>query len=236
MLNPFDQAVVGFLNQFAHRSRVFDSLVVLVSGNSLLKGGFVMALYWWAWFRVEEREERREYLLFAMIAAAFAALAARGLAAGLPFRQRPAFDTSLHFQIPYNFDPLWLTNWSSFPSDHATLFFCLAAGLWFVSKPIGAVAMVHTLLIITFPRVYLGLHFPTDIIAGGLLGTAIASTAQISWLRQSATRYPKAWPEKYPAWFYSVMFVCSFETAGLYDGVRKIGLAMVAAIHHFLGS
>ena len=225
-VNPFDRSVIGFLNQFARRSRVFDAFVVLIDGENLLKGGFIMVLYWWEWFRQEEHQDRREYLLFTMIAGVFSIFVARTLGVVLPFRTRPVFDTTLAFRIPYNFNTYWLINWNSFPSDHAILFFCLSAGLWFVSRRLSLIAMAQTFFIITLPRVYLGIHFPTDIIGGGLLGIVIASTAQLSWLRESVTRYPKAWLQKYPEWFYSAMFAYSFETAELYRSALAVGRAL----------
>jgi len=234
MLNPLDRAVLDFFNQFAQRSRAFDAFVVLIENDNLLKGGFVMALYWWAWFRQGQRKERREYLLFAVLAAVFAIFVARALAGLLPFRQRPVFDASLNFRLPYTFNSYGLINWSSFPSDHAAVFFCLAAGLCFVSRRIGLIAMTQTLFVIALPRVYLGIHFPTDIIGGALLGIAIASTVQLSWLRESLTRYPKIWLEKYPAWFYGAMFAYTFEIAELYTSVRVLGRATFAAMHHFV--
>jgi len=233
MLNPFDQAVLGFLNRFAQRSPTFDDLVVLVNDNNLLKGGFIMALYWWAWFRHgEERKEKREYLLFAMIAGAFAVLVARILAGTLlPFRLRPALDSSLNFRIPFYFNPFGYLTWSSFPSDNATLFFCLAAGLWFVCRLTGAIATAYVFFIVCLPRIHLGIHFPTDIIGGGILGIAMASLARISWLKRVATRYLEAWPEKYPALFYSAMFLYSFEVGEVFTGALVIIRKALSAMH-----
>ena len=235
VINGFDQSILGFLNQFSHRSQTFDVLVEIVSRNDLLKGCATMALFWWAWACPgEKRKETRPYLLFTIISSVFAIFLARALANMLPFRERPVHNASLNLRIPYGLDPGVLIGWSSFPSDHATVFFCLAAGLWFVSRRISLIAMAQTLFVIALPRVYLGIHFPTDIIGGALLGIAIASTVQLSWLRESLTRYPKIWLEKYPAWFYGAMFAYTFEIAELYTSVRVLGRATFAAMHHFV--
>ena len=37
-MNPFDLAILSFLNRFAHRSPTFDEAVLLVSGNTLAQG------------------------------------------------------------------------------------------------------------------------------------------------------------------------------------------------------
>lgn len=46
--------------------------------------------------------------------------------------------------------------------------------LWRISRPIGARALFHAVAFICLPRLYVGFHFATDLIAGALLGTALA--------------------------------------------------------------
>ncbi len=67
---------------------------------------------------------------------------------------------------------------SSFPSGHATNAFALAAfGAFFLWKhlagPLRLVAALPFLLaaLIAYGRVYLGVHYLTDVLAGGVLGT-----------------------------------------------------------------
>ncbi|MGN0657389.1 MAG: phosphatase PAP2 family protein [Ruminiclostridium sp.] len=62
---------------------------------------------------------------------------------------------------------------TSFPSSHTALSFAVAVVLLRVSKPIGISAIVFALLV-GFSRMYLYVHFPTDVLAGAVVGTAIA--------------------------------------------------------------
>lgn len=64
------------------------------------------------------------------------------------------------------------------PSDHATMAGAVAMGLVFVSRRIGVVAWVAALLL-AFSRVYVGAHYPQDVLAGLALG---AVTAAAGWL------------------------------------------------------
>ncbi|MEU3147208.1 MULTISPECIES: phosphatase PAP2 family protein [unclassified Streptomyces] len=61
----------------------------------------------------------------------------------------------------------------SFVSDHATLTMALAVGLFLANRRLGLVALVIGVLG-GFIRVYMGVHYPTDVVGGLALGTAVA--------------------------------------------------------------
>ena len=60
----------------------------------------------------------------------------------------------------------------SFPSDHTIIAVALAVGLWIVSRKLGIIAVVVAAFE-GFSRVYLGQHYPHDVIAGAILSTVI---------------------------------------------------------------
>ena len=66
----------------------------------------------------------------------------------------------------------------SFPSDHATMAGAVAAGLLLVDRRLGLLALAAGLLM-GFARVYVGAHYPWDILAGFTLG---ASVVLLGWL------------------------------------------------------
>jgi undecaprenyl-diphosphatase len=61
----------------------------------------------------------------------------------------------------------------SFVSDHATLTMAVAVGLFLVSRKAGLLA-IGVALAEGFCRVYMGVHYPTDVVGGFALGTAVA--------------------------------------------------------------
>lgn len=74
-----------------------------------------------------------------------------------------------------------------FPSDHATGAFAMAMGLWLYDRTIGAIAFVLA-AIVAFARVYVGVHYPSDVVAGALIGMAVALILQLTPLRSLITR------------------------------------------------
>ncbi|KEF02756.1 membrane protein [Streptomyces rimosus] len=61
----------------------------------------------------------------------------------------------------------------SFVSDHATLTMAVGVGLFIAHRKYGLIGIALALLE-GFCRVYMGVHYPTDVIGGFALGTAMA--------------------------------------------------------------
>jgi undecaprenyl-diphosphatase len=227
LVNSFDYAIISFLNGFARRSWTFDATVVLLTGNNLLKGGVVVAFLWSAWSRLETEDigSVRNYdpMLNTFLSCFIAMFTARTLALVLPFRPRPLYVPELGLRISYELGPRIAETWSSFPSDHASLFFCLAAGIFFMSRGLGMLALAYVFGFIALPKVYLGLHYPTDIIAGALVGVlsshGVHSSLKIKTFIHERTMVLH---RKSPGVFYAGFFLLSYQIADLFDEVRSI--------------
>jgi membrane-associated phospholipid phosphatase len=67
---------------------------------------------------------------------------------------------------------------SSFPSGHSAAAFAFATGVAHVSPAAGAPLRALAALV-AYSRIHTGVHYPGDVVAGSLLGTALAeATAQ----------------------------------------------------------
>lgn len=229
-MNSFDADILRFLNQFACRSITWDAFVTTLESANLLKGGAIMAGFLWIWFRDGENKTRdREFVLLSLWASAASVFLARALALILPFRERPLRTPSLHFQLPYVMNPETLHNWSSFPSDHAAFSFTAATCILFVSRRLGILALFYSFFVICLPRLYLGIHYPTDIVAGALLGAAMAFCVKVSPLRTAGARPFLRWERLYPSRFYTIFFVVGFEFSEMFDSLRAIGKFVLIA-------
>jgi undecaprenyl-diphosphatase len=106
-----------------------------------------------------------------VIAAGFSALLALGAAQVITHiweRPRPyiAHPGDAHLFIAASHDP-------SFPSDHATAAFAIAVALLLRHRRAGILALVMAVTV-SVARVAVGTHYPGDVLAGALLGSAAA--------------------------------------------------------------
>ena len=83
-------------------------------------------------------------------------------------RPRPftAHPLATHLLAPMSTDP-------SFPSDHAAVAFAIAFAVLAFSRRAGAAFLAGAILIAA-SRVVVGVHYPTDVLAGALVGWTAA--------------------------------------------------------------
>lgn len=220
-----------WLNHFAQRWWMLDRIACAFEAEPLLKGGVLTAFLWWAWFRRSPDKRRDRAILVAGIASAIAAMTiCRAAALLLPFRERPFFETSLHFSPPLGTNSSTWINWSSLPSDHAGLFFALAISIFFAYRVAGVLACVYTLLFICLPRIYIGEHYPTDILAGVLIGAMVAWVFTRPRVREAFARRPLRVLESTPSRFYLAAYAASLLLTTNFEIVRKTGSVVFHAL------
>jgi membrane-associated phospholipid phosphatase len=223
-MNGFDQPIFDALGSFAGRHPGFDLAVgAWVNAELVGKGDLALALFWGVWFLPgEPRRERRAVLIATALAAAIAVLAGRGVGMVFPFRIRPIHDPALHLHLPVGARDTALRAWSSFPSDHAMVWAALATGVAVVSPLAGGLIGIVALFLICLPRVYLGLHYPTDVLGGFVVGAIMAWAFTHSRVRSIAARPLLVLEENRPQIFYALAFVCSLHLADMFVQLRSV--------------
>ncbi len=169
-----DRLVFLFINHLPHSS-LFDSFANFLSGVGTW--GFVWILIVFYLFFREEKRDHWFFLPSAIVSVGI--IVSEFVFKALVARPRPTPDMgALIVGYADNF---------SFPSSHATIAFAFAYILS-LEEPRWRGWLYAFAALISLSRVYLGVHYPLDIIAGGLLGVAIGAIARGIELHWSGRR------------------------------------------------
>lgn len=153
------------INRFARRTGWLHGFMTFYAGTlGIALCVVLLAVGWWL-----ARRSRSPRAMASLVWAGVGAVVAVGV-------NQPIV-SAVHERRPYQSIPhvLLLVSRSSdygFPSDHATMAGAVAAGLCYVNRRLGITAWAVALLL-AFARVYVGAHYPHDVIAGLLLGAAV---------------------------------------------------------------
>ena len=159
----FDFQLFQLINDLADHNDVLDGLMRLLVNDYLLTAGLSLILVA-LWFegQDQDRRERNQKAVLRAIITLFIANIILKLCNLIYFRPRPFIDheVNLLFYRPTD---------SSFPSNPATVGFSLAIAIWLHNRRPGALLFVLATLF-GLSRIYCGVHYPSDIVAGALLG------------------------------------------------------------------
>ncbi|MEV1048050.1 phosphatase PAP2 family protein [Streptomyces sp. NPDC049916] len=147
----------------------FDRTMEFVGEYGIMFGLVVVGLWcWWSLRKrgtVEDSVTGVAAVVWAPLAAAIAIIVnipIRGFVERpRPFNDHEGLEVLIHGKTDY-----------SFVSDHSTLAMGIAVGIFVANRKFGFVA-IGLALFAGISRIYMGVHYPTDVIGGFALGTAV---------------------------------------------------------------
>jgi undecaprenyl-diphosphatase len=173
-------SVLHTLNNFLyHHDAVEDPLLVYINLSEAL---FVATLVMVFVFANGERRRAWRRTALAAVLSAGVALAIAKVISELVDRARPFViePHGVHLFAAHAADP-------GFPSDHATGAFAVAMAIYLRNRAWGRVALVAA-AVLAVGRVAIGVHFPSDVIAGAVLGCGVALALFVGRLRSRIDR------------------------------------------------
>ena len=169
-MDQLDQSLVLWINGFGGRSALFDAVMDVLVSDYLVPvlASLVLLGLWFSGSSDAQRYQNQLVTLTGGIAVGFA----NGLVTivnGLMFRDRPFvdLDVSLRFYPPTD---------SSFPANAASVGFAIATAVSLRHRRLG-VALHLLAASWGLARVYAGVHYPSDILGGAVIGVGAALLA-----------------------------------------------------------
>ncbi|WP_336368020.1 phosphatase PAP2 family protein [Marinobacter sp. C2H3] len=176
MLEQLDQRFTLVINQLNGQIHLIDQLMILASTAGVPLMVFAVAAQWWG------RRDARAVHRHTLVASGFSFLLGLALnQAVLLFvqRMRP-YDAGLtHLIVAPSTD-------FSFPSDHATAAFSVAAAFLLHGRRVQGLALLAVAALIAFSRVYIGIHYLSDVLGGAATGVIAALLVRFGYRQGSA--------------------------------------------------
>lgn len=135
-------------------------------------------LSFWIWPK-QERLKNRWMVLTALLSAVIARVFVKTLILLFYTRERPyVVLENANLLIPVRISE----NLHSFPSGHAIFFFAMAAAVYFFNRKLGIFFLASAILM-GLARVFVGVHWPSDIIGGAILGIIVGALGYEVYLK-----------------------------------------------------
>lgn len=186
-----DNTIYLTINRFAVHTKYLNNFAKLYADYGIVIYALVILI---AWFLARKSNNlRSEAILIFTVVATLISLGIGQIISHIVARQRPyVFHQHAQVLISRSSD-------FTFPSDHATGVAALATGLYFLNKKLGIAAWLLAVLM-AFTRIYVGVHYPSDVLGGLILGACVVTILHkpgIKIMEKLTTRFSRIKTMKY---------------------------------------
>ena len=162
-----DETLFFWINGIAGKVLILDWLMKLLGDDYFIITimSLLLLFLWFGFRRTVQGETNQRAVLCAVVAVGLAGLVIHFFTEYGPDRLRPydAYPDLVNLLTYERTDP-------SFPSESAAITFSFATGVWLMRRGRLAAAMFFMAVFLCFARVYIGVHYPLDILAGVAIG------------------------------------------------------------------
>lgn len=164
----FDYQIFQAINSLSGKWQILDWIGIFCAKYLIFVIAGIVVIWWLAMHKTKPSnnwpiEGKRKWLVFGTISlSVVASVLVNQILATLKFRERPFLTLNINKLV----EPF---SEKSFPSDHATVAFAISMAVFFYNKKLGSILMCLSFLI-ALGRIFAGVHYPVDVIAGAVLG------------------------------------------------------------------
>lgn len=217
-------SILSWLNSW-NGSSGFVDLVVFSLQTTLLKGMPFMLVFWALWFwpkMLEHRTGVREALTAALVCTVPIMGLTRTIANYAPYSPRPIHVPEFELELYPGQSVMQLNDWSSMPSDHASLFLGFAVAIFTIHRTSGFFLILWAIFAVSIPRIIVGLHWPSDILVGWLLGASLALFLIGPGTRLVRRASIVPYFEAREMIGYPLLFLATFEFTRMFSSTREL--------------
>ncbi|EQB99653.1 undecaprenyl-diphosphate phosphatase [Photorhabdus temperata] len=172
LLEQINHNLFTFFNATPESSPVMIAMAIFIAKYLVLIFPLILAGFW---FWGSERALPRHRIIVSKTAMAFCFAILASFCIGLLCpHDRPFVEG-----FGYNFLPHAPT--TSFPSNHGTTVFTFALSFLFWHRILPGLCLMATALVIAWTRVYLGVHWPMDMVGAFLVSLMGCAFTQMVW-------------------------------------------------------
>jgi undecaprenyl-diphosphatase len=158
----FDYQIFQLINSFAGKNVFLDALGIAAAEYLIfIMAAIVLLLIFWIKYKAIRLQ------IINSVAASVLAWAVNAAISVIYFRPRPFVSHEAINLINKSADS------KSFPSDHTAIAFALAFSVYFFNRKLGILLLALAILV-AFGRIYVGVHYPLDIVGGFIVGMGSA--------------------------------------------------------------
>lgn len=162
-----DIKIFTFINDFTGRVRLLDIFMMFISQKLRYLFAFVLIIMW---FRDHYHKRVTSYAGIS----AFISLLVSSMIKIFFYKPRPFLKKSVNLLAPVP-----SKRNSTFPSKHTTLAFAVSTTILFYKRTLGMIMSISALLA-GLSRIWMGQHYPSDIIGSIFIGSFVAFCVKIT--------------------------------------------------------